>query len=42
MKITQAQRNALEVILEFVERYNKKDDEILVAEAADILRELLD
>lgn len=32
---------ALGMVLEFVERYNKKDEEKDVAEAAEILRELI-
>ncbi len=32
---------ALEVVLDFVERYNKQDEEVSVAEASRILQEFL-
>ena len=39
--MTQEQKNALILILDFVERWNKEDRELEVANAAIILEELI-
>ena len=42
MELTATQINALQVVLDFVEKWNKQDEDILVAEAQGILEEFLD
>jgi len=37
MRITQEQRQVLKIVLDFVERWNKMDEEIVVAEAQNIM-----
>lgn len=40
-KLTGIQEQALRIVLDFVERWNKQDEEQVVAEAQGILEELL-